>query len=198
MRLLSLAFVSAALLPAATYNRDVLPILQKSCQGCHRPGEAAPMSFLTYKDTRPWAKSIREAVLIRKMPPWFADPHVGKFKNDASLTTAEIDMIVKWVDSGAPEGDPKDKPAPRQFVDGWNIGKPDVIIGMSADYEVPASGTIEYTYFLAPTGFTEDKWVQLAEARPGNRSVVHHMIAYIREPGSKWMSDIKEIGRAHV
>src|SRR6478672_5120046 len=111
MRILTLAFLGTAFLAAApkttplqvTYNRDVLPILQNNCQGCHRPGEAAPMSFLTYKETRPWAKSIREAVLIRKMPPWFADPHVGKFKNDASLTQAQIDTIVKWVDAGAPE-----------------------------------------------------------------------------------------------
>jgi hypothetical protein len=205
MRIVTLAFVSAAFLAAApkttplqvTYNRDVLLIMQNSCQGCHRPGEAAPMSFLTYKETRPWAKSIREAVLIRKMPPWFADPHVGKFKNDASLTPVQIDTIVKWVDSGAPEGDLKDKPTPREFVDGWNIGKPDAIIEMPAEYEVPASGTIEYTYFLAPTGFTEDRWIQLAEARPGNRAVVHHMIAFIREPGSKWMSDIKP-GEAYI
>lgn len=174
-----------------TFNKEVLPVLQKNCQGCHRPGEAAPMSFLTYKDTRPWAKSIKEAVLLKKMPPWFADPHVGKFRNDRSLTQSDIETLVRWADSGATEGNPADAAAPAPFVAGWNIGKPDVIIEMPVDYEVPASGTVEYTYFVLPTGFTEDKWVQLAEARPGNRKVVHHVIAFVREPGSKWMRDAK-------
>src|SRR5690348_740432 len=116
MRLACLTLAAAALAAAApkttappvTFNRDVLPILQKNCQGCHRPGEAAPMSFLTYKDTRPWAKAIREAVLKGKMPPWFADPHVGKWSNDRSLSKAEIETMVQWADSGAMEGDPKD------------------------------------------------------------------------------------------
>jgi hypothetical protein len=174
-----------------TFNKEVLPVLQRNCQGCHRPGEAAPMSFLTYKDTRPWAKSIKEAVLLKKMPPWFADPHVGKFRNDRSLSGTEIETLVKWVEGGALEGNLKDAPAARQFVEGWNIGKPDAIIEMPVEYEVPATGTIEYTYFIVPTGFTEDKWVQLAEARPGNRKVVHHVIALVREPNSKWMRDAK-------
>ena len=87
-----------------TFNRDVLPILQKNCQGCHRPGEAAPVSFLTYSETRPWAKAIRESVRLRKMPPWFADPHVGKFANDRSLSPSDIETLAKWADTGAAEG----------------------------------------------------------------------------------------------
>ena len=151
-----------------TFYRDVLPVLQKNCQGCHRPGEPAPMSLLSYKDTRPWAKAIREAVRLKKMPPWFADPHVGKFANERGLTATEIETLARWADSGAPEGDVKDAPALLTFTDGWNIGKPDMVVEMPFEYEVPASGTIEYTYFVIPTNFTEDRWVQLAEVRPGH------------------------------
>src|ERR1700724_2990019 len=132
-RSLALCAFAPFLLPAATnsptvtFNKDVLPILQTRCQACHRPGEVAPMSFLTYQDARPWAKAIREAVLTRKMPPWFADPHYGKFVNDRSLSQDEIDTLVSWVDGGAREGDSKDAPAPVQWVDGWSIGKPDAV-----------------------------------------------------------------------
>ena len=174
-----------------TFNKDVAPILQKNCQGCHRPGEAAPMSLLSYQQARPWAKAIREAALLKRMPPWFADPHFGKFSNDRSLSQTEIDTLVAWADNGAPEGDPKDLPPPRQFVGGWNIGTPDAVFEMPNEFEVPPTGTVEYQYIVIPTGFTEDKWVQLAEVRPGNRAVVHHVIAFIREPGSKWMRDAK-------
>src|SRR3984957_20013487 len=121
----AVATVAALAAPPAptpvTFNKEVLPILQKRCQDCHRPGESAPMSLLDYKDARPWAKSIRQAVLTKKMPPWFADPHYGKFANDRSLSQAEIDTIVAWVDGGVPEGKATDAPAPRQFVEGWNI-----------------------------------------------------------------------------
>ena len=183
--------VSAASSSEVTFNRDVLPILQKNCQACHRPGEPAPMSFLTYQQVRPWAKAIREAVLLKKMPPWFADPHYGKFSNDRSLSETAINTLVAWADGGAPEGDPKDLPRPVQFVDGWNIGQPDLIVEMPNEFQVPASGTIEYQYIVIPTGFTEDRWVERAEVRPGNRAVVHHVIAFLRPPGSKWMKDAK-------
>ncbi|MBM3812450.1 MAG: thiol-disulfide isomerase [Acidimicrobiia bacterium] len=172
-----------------TFYKDVLPVLQKNCQECHRAGEAAPMELFTYQQVRPWAKAMREAVLTKKMPPWFADPHVGKFSNDRSMAQAEIDTLAGWADSGAKEGNKKDAPPPRTFATGWYIGKPDVVIEMPEPYDVPASGTIEYTYYIVPTGFTEDKWVQLAEARPGDRSVVHHIIAFAREPNSKWLRD---------
>ncbi len=184
-----------ACLPAATnsspvtYNKDVAPILQKSCQGCHRPGEAAPMSFLTYKETRPWASAIKEAVALKKMPPWFADPHYGEFSNDRSLAPEEIQTLVRWAETGAAEGKPRDLPKPVKFVDGWNIGKPDAEFEMPAEFKVPASGTVEYQYILIPGNFTEDKWVQRAEVRPGNRAVLHHVIAFVRPPGSKWMKD---------
>jgi hypothetical protein len=149
------------------------------------------MSFLTYKETRPWAKAMKEAVRLRKMPPWFADPHVGKFANDRSLPASEIETLTKWADAGAPEGDRGKAFPPVSFLEGWNIGKPDMVVEMPREFEVPASGTIEYTYFVVPTGFTEDRWVRQAEIRPGNRRVVHHVIAFIREPGSKWLQDAK-------
>lgn len=172
-----------------TFNKEVLPILQNHCQDCHRPGEAAPMSLMTYQDARPWAKAIREAVVTRKMPPWFADPHVGKFANDRSLSQTEIDTLTAWADGGAREGNPKDAPAPRQFVDGWNIGQPDLVLETPNAFNVPATGQVEYQYVIIPTKLTEDRWIQTTEVRPGNRAVMHHVIVFIREPGSKWMPD---------
>src|SRR3954468_24790961 len=114
--------ISAAIsLPAQTFTKDVAPILQAHCQGCHRSGEAAPFSLLTYEQARPWAKAIKAAVLRKKMPPWVADPQFGKFSNDRSMSQADINTIVAWVDGGVPMGDPKDLPMPKQFVQGWNI-----------------------------------------------------------------------------
>src|SRR5678816_4725694 len=156
-----------ASLEGVSFNKDVLPILQKNCQVCHRPGEAAPMSFLTYETTRPWAKSIKAAVIARKMPPWFADPAYGHFANDRMLSDAEIKTFVAWADNGTPEGDPKDAPAPRVFHEGWNI-QPDMIIEMPKDVVLPATGTINYKSILVKANFTEDMWVVAAEMRPGN------------------------------
>src|SRR5579862_3935973 len=159
---------------SVTFYGDVLPILQNNCQTCHRPGEIGPMSFLTYESTRPWAKAMKTAVLSKKMPPWFADPQYGHFSNDNRLKDSELRKLVAWVDAGAPAGDPKDAPAPVKWVQGWNIGQPDVVIEMPTSYSVPATGTIDYTYVIVPSGFTKDMWVQAAEVRPGNRSHVHH------------------------
>jgi hypothetical protein len=174
-----------------TFSKDVLPVLQKSCQGCHRPGEAAPFSLLTYEEARPWAKGMKEAVLLRKMPPWFADPHVGKFSNDRSLSQKDISTLVAWSDQGAPPGDPKDAPAPLQFIEGWRIPKPDVVIEMPNAFHVPSSGVLELQHIVVPSGFTEDRWVQCAEVRPGNPALVHHIVVFTREPGSKWLKDAK-------
>jgi len=184
------ALAIAATIPSQpTFYKDVLPVMQNRCQECHRAGEAAPMQLLTYKEVRPWAKAIREVVTTHKMPPWPADPHFGKFSNDRSLTREEIGMLLAWVDGGAAEGNPADAPKPAQFVDGWGIHKPDVVFEMPNAFEVPASGTIDYQYIVVPTGFTEDKWVTELEARPGNRKLVHHIIAFVRPPGSKWLKD---------
>src|SRR5262249_12627204 len=154
-----------------TYNKDVAAIFFKRCTECHRPGESAPMSLLSYKEARPWAKSIREKVTSREMPPWHADPHIGEFSNDRRLTEAEIETITAWVDGGAKEGDPKDLPPAPQFIDGWGIGKPDLVLEMSEEYALEANGPDEYQMFDIPTTFTEDKYIQMAEARPGNRKI---------------------------
>lgn len=196
--LLALSTLSAAAgtsspraIQQVTFSRDVLPILQNRCQVCHRPGEAGPMSFLTYKDTRPWAKAIREAVLLKKMPPWNADPRYGKFLNDWSLTQREIDTLAAWADGGAREGDPKDAPKAREFLEGWTAGKPDMVFEMPLEFAVPAAGTIDYQHFLIPTRFTEDRWVEVAQLRAGNRSVVHHAVVFVRPPQSNWLREAK-------
>jgi mono/diheme cytochrome c family protein len=173
-----------------TFNKDIAPIFFKSCAECHRPGESAPFSVLSYKDVRPWAKSIRENVANREMPPWHADPHTGEWANDRRLKQQEIDAITAWIDSGAKEGDARDLPATPQFAEGWTIGKPDVVIEMPEEFTLGASGPDEYQYFDAPTNFTEDRYVQMAEARPGNRRVVHHVIAFVVRPGSPNMTKI--------
>jgi len=173
-----------------TFNKDVLPILQSNCQSCHRPGEVAPMSFLTYQETRPWAKAIKAAVLSKKMPPWFADGKYGHFQNERRLTEAQTKALASWADNGAPEGEAKDKPASLSFTEGWNI-KPDVTIEMPTPFEVPASGIIEYQYIVVPTHFDKDVWVTAAEVRPGNRTVMHHVIIYVRPPGSTYLANAK-------
>lgn len=191
---LACALVLTALAAAAatpTFNKDVLPILQKNCQTCHRPGEVAPMSLISYADARPWAKAIKAATAARKMPPWFADPKVGHFSNEHRLTEEEVATIAAWADNGAPEGDKKDAPPLLQFHEGWNI-KPDVVIEMPTEFHVPATGAIEYQYMLVKTNFKEDMWVVAAEMRPGNSKVVHHGEAWVRFPGSNWMADAKE------
>ena len=167
---------------APTFNRDVAPILFNHCTSCHRLGEIGPMSLLTYRDARPWAKSIAARVLTGTMPPWHADPAHGEFANDRRLTESQKDTILKWVSAGAPEGNPADLPPPPTFVDGWQIGEPDAVFSMPEDYPVPAAGTLEYKYFEIPTNFAEDKWIQALETRPGSRSVVHHVIVFPRDP----------------
>ncbi|HEY7334583.1 MAG TPA: cytochrome c [Bryobacteraceae bacterium] len=166
---------------ALTFHKDIEPILQNRCQTCHRPGEPAPMPLLTYEQTRPWARAIRAAVLTGKMPPWHADPHFGKFLNDLSMTGAEKEKLIAWIDAGAVEGDPADSPRPRVFPLGWHIPKPDVVFEMPTEFPVPAKGTIDYQYIPVPTHFTEDKWVEMAEVRPSDPSVVHHAIVVVEQ-----------------
>jgi hypothetical protein len=165
-----------------TFNKDVAPIFYKNCTGCHRPGEIAPMSLLTYREARPYARAIAMQVSKGTMPPWHADPAHGEFSNDRRLSAAEKDTILKWVSGGAAEGNPADLPAQPVYPDGWTIGKPDVVLAMTEEYPVAASGTIDYKYFEVPTNFTEDKWIQAYEVKPGTPSVVHHVIVYARAP----------------
>ena len=169
--------VPAAHAAAPTFHADVEPILQRRCQTCHRPGDIAPMSLMTYEEVRPWAKAIRSAVVQKKMPPWFADPAHGAYRNDPSLSEPELETLIAWIDAGAPEGHPKDAPTPREFVDGWRIGKPDLVIEVPIPFNVPPSGDVPYQYISVPTGFEEDRWVEAIEVRPSNPKVVHHINA---------------------
>jgi hypothetical protein len=169
---------------APTFSKDVAPIFYTSCVECHRPTMFAPMSLMTYDDARPWARSIKQRVVARAMPPWGADAPHGVFRNDPSLTQAQIDTIAAWVDAGAPRGDDTDLPAKPEFADGWTIGKPDAIFTMEEDFQIPASGTIEYQYLRVPTHLTEDKWIQAIEIRPGAASQVHHVIAFTQPAGN--------------
>lgn len=167
---------------APTYSRDVAPILNARCVSCHRPGEIGPMPLTSFQQVRPYAKAIREAVVEGKMPPWHADPTIGRFSNDRRLSDDQIRTLLQWVNSGAPEGDPNDVPPPARFTEGWNIGKPDVEIPIPKPFEVPAEGVVDYQYMTTPTHFTEDQWIVAAEVRPGDRSVVHHVIAFVLPP----------------
>jgi hypothetical protein len=146
--------------------------------------------MLTYEQARPWAKAIKAAVLKRTMPPWYASPHVGKFANDPSLPQRDVDTLTAWVDGGAPMGNPADLPPARQFVEGWTISKPDVVFQLPKPFPVPAKGVMEYQYVILPTGFTRDTWVEQVQAAPTDYSVVHHIVAYVRAPGSHYFENM--------
>jgi len=183
--LFTTGFVEGSEKATVTYSKDVAAILNKNCVACHRPGEVAPMSLMSYKEVRPWAKAIREQVVKRVMPPWFADPKHGEFSNDCRLAEKEISTIQTWVEAGAPEGDRNDLPPTPQFTAGWTIGKPDVVIPMTKPFDIPAEGSIPYQNFVVPTNFTEDRYVQFAEIRQGDRNHVHHIIINVRYANSR-------------
>ncbi|HKF05174.1 MAG TPA: hypothetical protein VKB49_22845 [Candidatus Sulfotelmatobacter sp.] len=170
-----------------TFYKDILPILQDHCQVCHRPGEIAPMPLVTYEETRPWAPAIAHSVGMKMMPPWFADARFGHFSNDPSLTDHQIETIAAWAAAGAPAGESKDAPPPRQWADGWNIPQPDLTVKMPKAVEIPAHGEVEYTYEIVPTHFAQDRWVQMSELRPGSAANVHHAVVYIRPHDSEWL-----------
>jgi mono/diheme cytochrome c family protein len=170
-----------------TFYRDVLPILQQHCQSCHRPGEVAPFSLVTYEQARAKAPKIADVTREKQMPPWFADPRFGHFSNDPSLDPSEIVTLAAWNEAGAPAGDSRDAPPPRQWAQGWNIPQPDIAMQMPKPVALPAQGDIDYTYEIVPTGFTQGKWVQMSEIRPSSRDNVHHAVVYIRPPDSKWL-----------
>jgi len=168
--------------PVPTFTKDVAPILYANCVSCHRAGEIAPMSLLTYAEARPWAQAIVRRTADRSMPPWHADAPAGTFTNERRLTEHQKDVLARWASGGAPQGDPAELPSRPSFTDGWQIGKPDQIFEMAEDYAVPARGEIQYENFYVPTHFTEAKWVKAIEARPGNRALVHHILVYYEAP----------------
>jgi hypothetical protein len=179
------------LVVAPTYYRDILPILQRHCQNCHRADGIAPMAFENYQQVKSYAGAIRAATQNqspeKRMPPWFADAGIGHFSNDPSLSAEEITSIAAWAEANAPAGDPKDAPAPRKWAAGWSIPQPDLELKMPRAVALPASGDIEYTYEIVPTHFVEDRWVQMAEVWPSSRANVHHAVVYVRPPDSQWM-----------
>jgi hypothetical protein len=168
-----------------TFSKDVAPIFQKSCDTCHHPGTVAPMSLMTYKDVRPWARSIRERVARRDMPPWHLDKSVGirSYKNDISLTDEQIATVVKWVDQGAPEGNPSDMPAPPTFTaeNQWFIGEPDLTI-TTGDFKMYPKGPDWWIDQFAELTLTEDRWIKAMEVKPNNRKITHHAVIYAIEP----------------
>ena len=163
-----------------TFAKDVAPIIFNKCATCHRPGEPVPMSLTSYQEVRPWAKAVKEQILERSMPPWYADPTSSlKFRNERRLSQKEIDTIIAWVDAGSPKGDDADLPPLPKFAKGWSWGEPDMIIPMPVEFEVPAEGELPMQNFYVPVPFKEDKWVEAVELRPGNSAVVHHSIANV-------------------
>jgi hypothetical protein len=168
-----------------TFSKDIAPIFFKNCVGCHRPGEIAPMSLITYKEVRPWAKAIREKIATREMPPWHPDPQYGKWENDRRLTQKEIDTVLAWIDGGVAEGNAKDLPPLPKLASGWQIGEPDIVFQMPTEFTVPAEGSVPYQHFIVPTNFKEDRYVQALEARAGNLSVVHHIVMMVRDPAEQ-------------
>ena len=189
MRRAAFVVVILAASPASaaspTFSKDVAPILYKNCVECHRPDAMAPMALISYEDARPWARAIKQKVTRREMPPWGADPTIGRFSNDVSLKQSEIDTIAAWVDGGAPQGNPAELPSAPKFAAGWSIGKPDLIFKMQQPFNVPADGTVPYSYVTIPTNLKEDVWIRGVELKPTDRRVVHHIISTLVEGNGK-------------
>ena len=167
-----------------TYAHDVAPILQRQCETCHRAGEIGPMALTNYSQAAAWRQDIKRYTASRQMPPWKADPGAGDFQDARRLSSHEIATLAKWADAGAPEGDPKDLPAPAHFTDGWTLGKPDLVLQPDRPYHMDADGPDVYRCFVVPTDFVHDRYVSAVDVQPGNRTVVHHVIAYIDGTGA--------------
>lgn len=169
------------------FYRDVLPILQQHCQTCHRTAGISSTPLETYDQVSRHAAEVVRLTSARTMPPWFADPKIGHFANDPSLSAQEISTLHVWLQSGKLKGNPSDAPPAKHWSGGWNIPQPDAIIKMPVPVNIPANGDVEYTYEIVPTGFTEDKWVQASQILPSGPQFVHHAVVYIRPPDSKWL-----------
>lgn len=167
-----------------TYAKHIAPIIQEYCQPCHRPGEVAPFSLMTYRDVYTWRKEIVKVVEARQMPPWKPLPGYGEFQGERRLTEEQIALIRKWVELGAPLGDPKDLPPPKQFPSGWRLGEPDIVFEMPEEYEVGPTGDDEYRHFVIPTNFDRDVFVRAIDIQPGNRNTVHHVLVFVDTTGT--------------
>jgi hypothetical protein len=182
----TLASAASSSAQQVTYAKDVAPIMQAKCTQCHHAGTGAPMALTTFEEVRPWARSIKTRVSSREMPPWHLDRTVGirKYKNDLSLTDAEIATLVKWVDAGAPGGNLAEAPPPQAFQpeDAWHIGRPDLVVKMSGQHKMYAKGPDWWIDYFADVPLTEDRYIKAMEIRPGNRRIVHHVVMYVIEP----------------
>jgi thiol-disulfide isomerase/thioredoxin len=168
-----------------TYTKHVAPILQARCQVCHRPGQSAPFSLISYDDAVKHGRMLKEVTTERRMPPWHADSRYGHFTGDRRLAREEIDRIAAWVDGDMPKGDIKDEPKAIKWVEGWANGQPELVLEMPEEFKVPATGVVPYKNWIIDPQFTEDKWVQAAECRPGAMGVVHHVVVYIQREGQR-------------
>jgi hypothetical protein len=169
-----------------TYSNQIARILNNSCVSCHRPGEIGPFPLTNYDEVNGWGEMMLEVIEKGQMPPWFANPEYGEFKNDCRLSQDEKDLLKTWVDNGSPQGDPANLPEPPHFAEGWQIPVPDEVHYIAEEpVDVPAEGVVEYKYYTTDPGWTEDKWIKASEARPDNRAVVHHIIVYAVPPNSK-------------
>lgn len=180
------------------FNKEVVRIFQKSCQTCHHSGDIALFSLLTYKDARPWAQAIREQVLLREMPPWKPQAGCGEFKEVRALSEDEIKTIAAWVDGGAPEGNAADLPAPIEFPEGWPQGEPDLIVAPDVSYTPPAGRGDVYRCFSIPTAARGDRFLRAVDVQPGNRKIVHHIVAYADPMGVSARLDEAEDGPGYT
>jgi mono/diheme cytochrome c family protein len=173
---------------APTYTQNVQPIIATRCVGCHQPGAIAPMAFLTYRDTRPWGRAIRQAVLQRSMPPWDAEPNPAhEFRNNRALSEAEIKTLVEWVDAACPEGSPSIPLKPAVAAVGWKLGTPDVVVEVPG-FAIPATGQLPYSFLITPLHLEHDTWIRAAEFQVDQAASVHHMNAFVRPPGSSYLA----------
>jgi hypothetical protein len=175
--------VNSAAQEDVTFTKDVAPILYGNCVYCHRAGEVGPMQLLTYNQVRPWARAIRQAVVLHRMPPWQADPHWGEFRNNRRLSDRDVQTIVSWIDGGSKEGNPADLPPAPEFVDGWQIGVPHLVVTMREAFKVQAKGDMPWVTLDSEYVFPEDTWIEAIEVRPGSRQVVHHATVGVIAPG---------------
>lgn len=166
-----------------TYSNQISRIVQARCVQCHRAGQIAPFALTNYNEVSSWAENMRDVIDSQRMPPWNANPQYGEFSNDARMSSTEKQMIAEWIDNGCPEGDRSKLPTPATFAEGWRIPKPDLVVKMPKPFKVPATGVVDYQYFIVDPGFKHDVWVKAAEGKPGNRSVVHHMVLCYMPPG---------------
>lgn len=179
----SSVFAASKDVSAPTYSKDVARIIQKNCEGCHRPGQIGPFSLTNFKEVSAFKAEIKRVTEARIMPPWSAVPGHGEFKDERRLSEADIATLARWVDAGAPMGNPKDMPAKAVFNDNWAFGEPDLIYKMPEAFSLSGNGVDEYRCFVIPSGLTEDKFIRGVEVRPGNRKIVHHVRTFADATG---------------